>query len=236
MGPRSLLELGRGGRGRAPFRGAVCPAQPRELWVWTGFLAQVPLATLLRSGGGKETRWPFLSPAPAADIFLFLPAGTDSPWPAADPAAAGHALLLHVLVCAAWAQQSEESTGKKEFPRGPAAVLSISCTRRPGRKATGAAALAAPVRKPAAPKHARRGHTHGPVSLPGAAAVPRAHPAARVRTGRCRGARCWAAAPWGTRKAFVEPAGTELWPMPSGFPGACGKMKRVVFKGAACDA
>lgn len=43
-----------------------------------GFLDQVPLTTLLQSGSGKQILWPFLSPAPTADIFLFLPAGTDS--------------------------------------------------------------------------------------------------------------------------------------------------------------
>lgn len=44
-----------------------------ELWVWMGFLARVLLTALLCSGDGKQTLWPFLCPAPAADVSLFLP-------------------------------------------------------------------------------------------------------------------------------------------------------------------
>lgn len=72
-GPAAPPEnRGWGSRDRAPFRcpfrcpfpGAVCSARPQELWVWLGFLDRVPLTALPRSVSGKQTLWPFLSPAP----------------------------------------------------------------------------------------------------------------------------------------------------------------------------
>lgn len=93
------------GKDREPFEVLFAQSSSVSCGFGWGFLTELPL---LRSEGGKQTLWPFLSSAPTVDFFLFLPTGTGS----------------------SQAQELGESTNKKWISPCPqGCVLHFVCTQ-----------------------------------------------------------------------------------------------------------